>query len=195
MKLNRLLLLSLAALAALTARADTNASPAAADHPEVRGAVRLFEAWLDGQIAYRGLPGVAVGVVHDQQLVWARGFGFADIEQKLPVTPATKFRIASHSKLFTATAILQLREAGKLRLDDTVVQHLPWFTLQPGQKIGSGRNLLNLFRDCLAKDSKDAKGWPVYYATASSRGVISASFLPRRALASRRSHSSWMRIQ
>lgn len=102
-----------------------------AEHPEVRGAVRLFEAWLDGQMAYRGLPGIAVGVVHDQQLVWARGFGFANVEQKVPVTPATKFRIASHSKLFTATAIMQLRDAGKLRLDDTVVQHLPWFTMQP----------------------------------------------------------------
>jgi len=70
---------------------------APAEHPEVRGAVRLFEAWLDGQMAYRGLPGIAVGVVHDQQLVWARGFGFANVEQKAPVTPATKFRIASHS--------------------------------------------------------------------------------------------------
>jgi D-alanyl-D-alanine carboxypeptidase len=105
------------------------ASPA--EHPEVRGATRLFEAWLEGQMAYRQLPGIAVGVVHDQQLVWARGFGFANVEQKLPVTPATKFRIASHSKLFTATAIMQLRDAGKLRLDDPVAQHLPWFTMQP----------------------------------------------------------------
>ncbi len=102
-----------------------------AEHPEVRGAIRLFEAWLENQMSYRGLPGIAVGVVHDQHLVWARGFGFANLEQKVPVTPATKFRIASHSKLFTATAVMQLRDAGKLRLDDTVAQHLPWFTMQP----------------------------------------------------------------
>ena len=98
------------------------------DQAEVKGAERLFEAWLTSQIAYRGLPGVAVGVVHDQELIWARGFGYADIDKKLPVTPATRFRMASHSKLFTATAIMQLRDAGKLRLDDPVSRYLPWFT-------------------------------------------------------------------
>jgi CubicO group peptidase (beta-lactamase class C family) len=102
------------------------APAAVANRPDVTAAERLFEAWLGGQMAYRGLPGVAVGVVHDQSLVWARGFGFANVDTKQPITPATKFRIASHSKLFTATAIMQLRDAGRLRLDDPVVQHLPW---------------------------------------------------------------------
>src|SRR6185436_7178624 len=87
-----------------------------ADHPDVLGAERLFSAWMDGQIAYRGLPGIVVGVVSDQELVWAKGFGFADLNAKLAMTPATKFRMASHSKLFTAIAIMQLREEGKLRL-------------------------------------------------------------------------------
>jgi CubicO group peptidase (beta-lactamase class C family) len=49
---------------------------------DVLGAERLFSAWLEGQIAYKGLPGVAVGVVSDQQLVWAKGFGLADLQQK-----------------------------------------------------------------------------------------------------------------
>ena len=66
-----------------------------ANDPEVLGAERLFSAWIEGQIAYRGIPGVAVGVVSDQELVWAKGFGFADIKAKLPMTPATKFRMAS----------------------------------------------------------------------------------------------------
>src|SRR5262245_10405573 len=43
-----------------------------ASDPDVLGAERLFSAWMDGQIAYRGLPGIVVGVVSDQQLVWAR---------------------------------------------------------------------------------------------------------------------------
>ena len=98
------------------------------DHADVKGAERLFEAWLTSQIAYRGLPGVAIGVVHDQELIWSHGFGYADIEKKVPVTPATRFRMASHSKLFTATAIMQLRDAGKLRLDDPISRYLPWFT-------------------------------------------------------------------
>ena len=47
------------------------------------------------------------------------------------MTPATKFRMASHSKLFTAIAIMQLREQGKLRLDDPVAKYLPWFKAKP----------------------------------------------------------------
>jgi CubicO group peptidase (beta-lactamase class C family) len=97
----------------------------------VLGAQRLFSAWMEGQLAYRGLPGVAVGVVHDQELVWSKGFGFADVQAKRPMTPATRFRIASNSKLFTAIAIMQLREEGKVGLDDPVVKHLPWFKARP----------------------------------------------------------------
>ena len=80
---------------------------------------------MEGQIAYRGLPGVVVGVVSDQELVWATGFGFANVTAKQAMTPATKFRMASHSKLFTSTAIMQLREQGKIRLDDPVVEVPP----------------------------------------------------------------------
>jgi CubicO group peptidase (beta-lactamase class C family) len=104
-----------------------------ANDPDVQGAKRLFSAWLDGQIAYRGLPGIAVGVVLDQDLVWAAGFGFADTATKTPMTPQTKFRMASHSKLFTATAVMQLREQGKLRLDDPVSKHLPWFKVKSAE--------------------------------------------------------------
>jgi CubicO group peptidase (beta-lactamase class C family) len=104
-----------------------------ADHADVLGAERLFESWIRGQMAYRGLPGIAIGVVHDQQLIWAKGFGHADVENKISVTPATKFRMASHSKLFTATAIMQLRDAGKLRLDDPVEKYLPWFRPKPAE--------------------------------------------------------------
>ncbi|MEO8026672.1 MAG: serine hydrolase domain-containing protein [Bryobacteraceae bacterium] len=104
-----------------------------ADDPEVKGAERLFTSWIQGQMAYRGLPGIAVGVVHDQRLVWAQGFGLADVDAKTLVTPTTKFRMASHSKLFTATAIMQLRDAGKLRLDDPVVKYLPWFQMKPAE--------------------------------------------------------------
>jgi len=45
----------------------------------------------------------------------------------LPTTPATKFRMASHGKLFTETRIMQLRDAGKVHLDDAVSAYLPWF--------------------------------------------------------------------
>src|SRR5262245_18463088 len=119
-------LLALAVAAHSSAAAD-----AVAADPDVQGAIRLFSAWMDGQLLNRHLPGVAVGVLSDQQLVWAHGFGLADVEHRVPMTPATKFRMASHSKLFTATAVMQLREDGKLRLDDPVSRHLPWFRVKP----------------------------------------------------------------
>jgi D-alanyl-D-alanine carboxypeptidase len=102
-------------------------------HPEVAGAIRLFDAWMQGQMTHRALPGVAVGVVYDQQLLWSKGYGMADVAKATPMTPATRFRMASHSKLFTATAIMQLREAGKLRLDDPVNKYLPWFSIAPAE--------------------------------------------------------------
>src|SRR5262245_40200882 len=92
--------------------------------PDVLGAGRLFSAWMDGQVAYRGLPGIVVGVVSDQELVWSKGFGYADLNAKVPMAATTKFRMASHSKMFTAIAIMQLREDGKLRLDDPVAKYL-----------------------------------------------------------------------
>ncbi len=123
------LLWILAGVAGATGRPAAQQVPAAAVSAdgEVQGAIRLFTAWMEGQMLYRHLPGVAVGVVADQQLVWSKGFGFADVERQTSMTPQTKFRMASHSKLFTATAIMQLREQGRLRLDDPVSKYLPWF--------------------------------------------------------------------
>lgn len=101
-----------------------------ANDPDVQASIRLFPAWMEGQLAYRGIPGVVVGVVAGDDLVWAQGFGHADIATDRPMTSDTRFRMASHSKLFTATAIMQLREQGLLRLDDPVAQYLPWFEVQ-----------------------------------------------------------------
>ena len=80
-----------------------------AKHPLVASHLVLLEVWLDAQRAYWGVPGVAVGIVQDQELVYAKGIGYADLETHTPVTPQTIYRIASHSKVFTAIAIMQLR--------------------------------------------------------------------------------------
>lgn len=72
----------------LRAQAPATAANVARD-PDVLGAQRLFSAWLEGQIVTRHLPGIAVGVVADQKLVWATGFGFADTGQKVAMTPQT----------------------------------------------------------------------------------------------------------
>src|SRR5688572_23196989 len=106
-----------------TPRSDATAARVAND-PDVLAQQRLFSAWMNGQIEYRELPGIVVGVVVGEELVWARWYGYADFKAKRPMTPETKFRMASHSKLFTATAIMQLRESDKVRLDDPVSKHL-----------------------------------------------------------------------
>jgi D-alanyl-D-alanine carboxypeptidase len=95
----------------------------------VRSAIDLLSAWLEAQMAYASFPGVSVAIVHDQELVWAAGFGHADVERGRPATADTLYRIASITKVFTSTAILQLRDAGKLRLDDPLDVHLPWFRI------------------------------------------------------------------
>lgn len=107
-----------------------------AEHPEVRSAIDLLEAWVEAQRAQRELPGLSIGIVHDQALVWARGFGWADVARGEPATPDTLYRIGSVTKLFTATAILILRDAGRLRLDDPLTDHLPWFAMKSASADG-----------------------------------------------------------
>jgi serine-type D-Ala-D-Ala carboxypeptidase/endopeptidase len=70
-------------------------------------------------------PGMVYGIVKDGRLVHVRGFGVQDLEAKRPVTADSLFRIASMSKAFTALAILKLRDAGKLRLDDSAERYVP----------------------------------------------------------------------
>lgn len=112
----------------LTAAPNDACAQSPASDPEVQAQIDLFSAWVEGQIEIRGLPGVVVGVVSGDDLVWARGFGRADIAADRPMETDTRFRMASHSKLFTSTALMQLREQGKIRLDDPVTDYLPWFT-------------------------------------------------------------------
>jgi CubicO group peptidase (beta-lactamase class C family) len=71
------------------------------------------------------LPGAAVGVVHEDELAWSAGMGFADVTAGRASDATTLYRIASITKTFTGTAIMQLRDEGRLDLDDPIVVHLP----------------------------------------------------------------------
>lgn len=93
----------------------------------IKYAVKIIDAWLPLKIQYDRIHALSVGIVHRGKLVYKRGFGFANVESQEPATPDTCYRIASISKTFTAVAILQLVEQGKLNLDDKVHTHLPWF--------------------------------------------------------------------
>jgi CubicO group peptidase (beta-lactamase class C family) len=78
------------------------------------------------------VPGGAVALVRDGKLIYARGFGYADVENKTPVQPDALFRIASVSKPITSAAIMKLVEDGKLKLDDRVAPFITNLTPAPG---------------------------------------------------------------
>lgn len=75
------------------------------------------------------VPGLAVGIVHRGEMVFAKGFGTRTQGKKEPVDENTLFGVASNTKAFTAMGIMMLVEEGKLSLDDKVVKYLPWFRL------------------------------------------------------------------
>jgi CubicO group peptidase (beta-lactamase class C family) len=98
--------------------------------PDFSEAIRMIDTWLDGQRDYDHLPGISVAIVTDQEILWSKGYGMADLEKGVPSSPTTIYSICSISKLFTSVAIMKLRDEGKLRLEDLVADHLPWFNLQ-----------------------------------------------------------------
>ena len=71
------------------------------------------------------IPGISAAVVQDQKLVWAKGYGLADQERGVAATPQTPYRIASLTKTFASTLLLQLVEQGKLNLDDPMSKYSP----------------------------------------------------------------------
>lgn len=85
--------------------------------------------YAESEIARLQVPGAAIGVLHDGA-IFAGAAGVTNVEHPLPVTPETLFQIGSTSKTFTATALMQLVEAGGIDLDATVRTYLPWFALQ-----------------------------------------------------------------
>ncbi len=88
--------------------------------------IASIDAYISAQMQADHIPGVALGLVHNDQIVHLRGFGSADSTGRA-VTPHTPFILASVSKSFTALAVMQLVEAGKIELDAPVQRYLPWF--------------------------------------------------------------------
>lgn len=78
-------------------------------------------------LADRRLPGLSVAVGISGEIVWSEGFGYADLEQRVPVGPKAKFRIGSISKAITAAAVAQLYEQGRLDLDAPIQRYVPGF--------------------------------------------------------------------
>jgi CubicO group peptidase (beta-lactamase class C family) len=88
-----------------------------------------LDAVLQEIVARWGIPGLAVGIVQEDQIVYTREFGVQNLETQVPVAPDSVFCVASISKVFVATAVMQLAERGTMDLDAPIVQYLPYFRL------------------------------------------------------------------
>ncbi|MEO0439747.1 MAG: serine hydrolase domain-containing protein [Pseudomonadota bacterium] len=109
-------------LSAVLAVAPATAAPP----PLTKERIAEIDAFVEQRMEELAIPGVAIALIADGEIVHAKGFGVTRPDGER-VTEHTRFMIGSISKPFTATAILQLVEQGMLGLDDPVVQHIPWF--------------------------------------------------------------------
>jgi len=94
-------------------------------HAEVAAAVRELAAEIERDRQRAGLASVSVAIVHGETVLLAAGYGCANVARGTPATPDTVYRAGSVTKLFEATALMQLRDAGRLRLDDPVAKSVP----------------------------------------------------------------------
>jgi len=113
-------------------------APAAAVPPVITQAPDAFAAVR--KVAVDGLqsstaPGMSVALVMNDTVAWTEGFGVADVENDVAVRPDAVFRIASISKPFAATAVMQLVERGRVSIDDAIQKYVPAFPLKGEQTI------------------------------------------------------------
>ncbi len=100
------------------------------ENPDVASNLRLLDAWIESRLAYDNQPAMNIGIVYGQKLIWAKSYGFSDRENRKEASLDDIYLIASQSKMFTAVAILKLRDEGKLQLDDPVSRRLPGFDIK-----------------------------------------------------------------
>jgi len=93
----------------------------------------VLTPYIEKIVTSYDLPGLAVGIVKDNKIIYAKTFGYLNTETKEPVSLTSLFHMASVSKPFVATAIMQLVEQNKMHLDSTIVSYLPYFKLDDDQ--------------------------------------------------------------
>lgn len=99
-------------------------------------------AFIEHEMRDKQLPALSIALVEDEQTVWARGFGYADPDRRIPATEDTVYRVGSVSKLFTDIGVMQLVERGDLDLDAPVTRYLPDF--RPRNPFGTAVTLRQL---------------------------------------------------
>lgn len=105
-------------------------TPPLREDARIMNAVSLWSEWMRYDASIQRVPAVSWGVVHDQELVASGAFGLANPETGREATTDTRYSICSISKLFTSVALMQQREAGRVRLDAPVADYLDWFNIE-----------------------------------------------------------------
>ncbi|HKZ02489.1 MAG TPA: serine hydrolase domain-containing protein, partial [Pyrinomonadaceae bacterium] len=98
--------------------------------PDLAAGLAAIERTIDEKRKELGIPGAALVIVKDDKVIFMKGLGVKDFENKLPVTPDTLFAIGSSSKAFTAMAAVMSADKGKLSLDDSPKKLLPYFKMR-----------------------------------------------------------------
>ena len=112
-------------------RAQGSRYPLPAEPAAFAGAIDRGRTLVAGIVTSRQIPGFSVAVAVDGRVAWSEGFGVADAEQHVTVTPMTRFRLGSVSKVLTAAAVARLVETGRLDLDAPIQQYVPGFPKKP----------------------------------------------------------------
>ena len=105
--------------------------------PWLKAALGYIPQWLGHQMRLAEQPGAVLAIAHKGKLVFEQAFGKADIARDVALSPRHRFRVASHSKSFTAAGILKLREQGRLGLDDPAGRYVKG--LHPAGRQGDHR--------------------------------------------------------
>jgi CubicO group peptidase (beta-lactamase class C family) len=98
--------------------------------PDQAAALAEIEKEADARRNKLGIPGVALVIIKDDKIIYAKGLGYKDFEKKVPVTPDTQFAIGSATKAFTALSMLMSIDEGKVSLEDSPKKYLPYFKMQ-----------------------------------------------------------------
>jgi len=92
---------------------------------------KQYLTWLiDQEMSRNDITGLSIALVDDQQVVWQSGFGYADLEDRVPAAPETLYRAGSIAKLFTASAVMQLAEQKRIDIDRPLSEALPEFSIK-----------------------------------------------------------------
>ena len=93
------------------------------EQPSESARIARFETLLESLRQELKIPAYSAAIVKDQKVIWAKGFGYADIENKIPATEHTAYHLASLTKTFASTILMQLVQEGKIKLDDPVSKY------------------------------------------------------------------------